>query len=100
MEEITSGLGGQLWPAGLLEGGGCDCKVASLTPQTIWGPLGRRKGGGASREDEEHFSPCNTAAGVAICEVLWYWAAPTQPSCVGNTEHDVCQSGRFNGLHK
>lgn len=44
MEENTSGLGGQLWPAGLLEGGGCDCKVATLTPQTIWGPRGRRGG--------------------------------------------------------
>lgn len=47
MEEITSGHGGQLWPVGLSGGG--DCKVSSLTPQTIWGPRGRQGCGGRTK---------------------------------------------------
>lgn len=47
-EGITNGHGGQLWPEGLkgVEGGGGGCKVASLTPRTIWGTRGRRGRGG------------------------------------------------------
>lgn len=100
MEEITSGLGGQLWPAGLCMSvcvGGLGMQGCQFDSSDH---LGTPWEAGVLREDEEHFSPFNTAAGVAICEVLWYWAAPTKPSCVGKTGHDVYQSGRFNRLHK
>lgn len=39
---------------GLQGSPGDDCKVASLTPWTIWGPHGRR-----GKETEEHFSSSN-----------------------------------------
>lgn len=79
------------------EGGRCDCKVASLTPQTIWGPSGRRGSGGRMKST---LVPATRRLEWPYVRFSDTGQLPLNPAVWGNTEHDVYQSGRFNGLHK